>query len=192
MLVGPEGPVAILGYYNWVARLPHSNLLIWHQRRGGTGAPTGPVDLAIVDPHVLAPLAGDAVSLCARIDDDASLLLGGRGINKKKMDTTVVGEELRAVFPEPLLGLGELLVLCHSSAVDPAPGWQHHDLALLEAHPVDSSYRLFPQDWFNRGGFDYGYEWVTRVARDPVTRRVHGEGIRIRPFVLDETLRNLA
>jgi len=66
------------------------------------------------------------------------------------------------------------------------------DLALLVAHPRTSSYRLYSQDWFNSLDLDFGYQWVTRVARHPETGRVHGDGIRIHPFVLDDLLRGLA
>ena len=81
-------------------------------------------------------------------------------------------------------------MLCRSSAAG-AEGPDHSNLTLIVARPADGSYTLYPQDWFNAGGFDYGYEWVTRVARDPRTGKVHGDGIRIGPFVLDATLRHL-
>jgi hypothetical protein len=55
-----------------------------------------------------------------------------------------------------------------------------------------SRYSLYPQDWFNSSNLDFGYQWVTRVVRNAETGRVHGEGFRIEPFVLDETLRQLA
>ena len=41
------------------------------------------------------------------------------------------------------------------------------------------------------GRVDLGYQWVTRVAGEQVTGCIHGDGIRISPFTLDETLRNL-
>ncbi len=50
---------------------------------------------------------------------------------------------------------------------------------------------VFPQDWWNRADLDFGYQWVTRVARDPKTGKIVGEGIRIQPFVLDSSCREL-
>jgi len=41
-------------------------------------------------------------------------------------------------------------------------------------------------------GPDLSWEWPTRVARDPRTGRIRGDGIRIAPFTLDESLRRLA
>jgi hypothetical protein len=82
------------------------------------------------------------------------------------------------------------VILCHSSGVEHSPVADSSNLALLVARPADGSYEHFPQDWFNHGGLDYTYQGVTRVARDPATGRIHGEGVRIDTFVLDDTLRN--
>jgi hypothetical protein len=56
-------------------------------------------------------------------------------------------------------------------------------------NPGSGTLRLYPQDWFNDGRVDLGYQWVTRVARDPETGRIHGDGIRIDPFSLDDSMR---
>lgn len=50
---------------------------------------------------------------------------------------------------------------------------------------------MIPQDWFNHGDYDFGYQWVTLVAREPGDRIV-GEEIRIGAFVLDETGRRVS
>ena len=73
--------------------------------------------------------------------------------------------------------------------MEPNPSWERADLALMVACPRECTVQLYGQDWFNGGGLDYGYQWVTRVARDPKTGKVRGEGIRISPFVLDTSLR---
>ena len=104
--------------------------------------------------------------------------------------TTVTGRLMRLKFPDQLRHIEELLILCHSSAVEASPTWEDNNLALLVARPSAGTYELFPQDWFNSANLDYSYQWVTRVARDPRTDRIHGDGIRISPFVLDDTLRN--
>ncbi|HOE26576.1 MAG: hypothetical protein IT574_01145 [Candidatus Aureabacteria bacterium] len=50
---------------------------------------------------------------------------------------------------------------------------------------------VIPQDWFNDGKYDFGYQWITRVARDPDTGRILGDGIRLGFFRLDETARHV-
>jgi hypothetical protein len=50
---------------------------------------------------------------------------------------------------------------------------------------------VIPQDWFNNGDYDFGYQWVTRIARDPTTGQILGEGIRLRAFRLTRSGRQV-
>jgi hypothetical protein len=45
---------------------------------------------------------------------------------------------------------------------------------------------VLPQNWFTANKFDIGYQWITRVSRDPATGRIIGGGIRIGSFELTE------
>ncbi|MGA9761345.1 MAG: hypothetical protein WBQ14_02870 [Gaiellaceae bacterium] len=189
LLVGASGPVAILDFANWVLSLDNLTLLVWCQH-SVTEGPTAPVQLHVIRPSELGVLDGDLAELCESMQETpVGLLLDGPETARAELPTTLVGEQLKASFPKQLKELDELLILCHSSGIDSAPRWERDNLALLVAHPKESLYRLFPQDWFNGAGLDYGYQWVTRVVRNPANRRVHGEGFRVAPFVLNETLR---
>jgi hypothetical protein len=57
--------------------------------------------------------------------------------------------------------------------------------------PAARSIEVFPQDWFNDGTPDYGYQWITCATRDPATYRLLVSGFRIDNFVLDETGRQI-
>jgi hypothetical protein len=71
---------------------------------------------------------------------------------------------------------------------DPA----YHGTALLEIMPNQGLVQLHPQDWFNQDNeMDFGYQWITRAARDTKTGRIVGEGIRIGRFELDDSDRKL-
>ena len=63
------------------------------------------------------------------------------------------------------------------------------DLLLLEPslvlRPRANEYDVIPQDWWNESDADFGYQWITRVGRDPKSGRLVGDGIRIEPFKLD-------
>ena len=179
LLVGAKGPVVALGYYNYVMMLDESSILIWYQNTTRIGPPA-PVRLLVIQPGQLTSL-GDTVG------DKVGVLIGGKASAEMSLKTVDATEELRAEFPEQLRSMDELLVLCRCSGISEGGG----NLALLVAYPRRSAYRLYPQDWFNSGGMDYGYQWVTRVGRNPRTGRVHGEGFRIPPFVLDDSLRQI-
>jgi hypothetical protein len=189
LLVSPEGPVAILNFYNYVLALADSSLLVWHQNHTDTGI-TPPIRLLVFRPATLSPLRADLDAQYERMSvDSLAILFDGEPSAEMRLPTVNTSDKLHAEFPEPLCAIDELLLLCQSSGITPQPTWEHNNLALVVAKPGQSSYQLYPQDWFNEGGFDYGYEWVTRVVRNPTTGCIHGEGIRIAPFVLDESLR---
>ena len=186
-VIGPNGPVAVLDYYNYVMTLGTSRLLIWYQEddRLGNGL-TGPIRLFVIDPALLALLDADLGSLFETMNaEKANLTLGSGPIVEFSLETTDLDEELIVQFPDELEPIEELPILCRSSGI------ASPDLALLVAKPNDGKYRLYPQDWFNLSDADFGYEWVTRVVRNPLTGHIHGEGFRINPFVLDDTLRSL-
>ena len=187
LLVGAKGPVAALASYNYVMMLDESSLLIWYQNTTTIG-PTAPVRLLVIQPDQLRPLGDNVDSLCEEMRDDrVRVMIGGNASAEMSLKTVDAADELRAEFPEQLRSIDELLILCMCSGIRE----EGANVALLIARPRQSTYWLYPQDWFNSGGFDYGYEWVTRVARNPRTGRVHGEGFRIAPFVLDDSLRRL-
>lgn len=53
--------------------------------------------------------------------------------------------------------------------------------------PSENMIEVLPMDWWNHGDYDYGYEWASKIARDPKTGNVVGEGVRILPFLLDKS-----
>ena len=190
VLSSAHGNLLILDFQNYVVPLDPDTLLVWHQRPVPTG-PTAPVCLRVFRIAELPPIEGDLEELGASMRRaNASFAASTDPLCECDIPTTVVSQRITQRFPEPLSRCQELLILCHSSGVDDSSVADRSNLALLVAHPSDGRYQLFPQDWFNHAGLDYSYQGVTRVARDPATGRIHGEGVRIDPFVLDDTLRN--
>jgi hypothetical protein len=178
------GPVLLVGMYHYISVIERSLLLIWSQHLSQG------VEMTVLDPSKLAHLK-DVSLLCAKMQrTKTGLLYEGRHVARVNLDTTVSARPVQCAFPPPINKIDELLILCQSSGAE-ARRTQHR-LALLVAHPSKSTYRLYAQDWFNMGDFDYDYQWVTRVTRDPANGKVHGEGFRIAPFVLDDTLQNLS
>ena len=168
-------------------------LLIWHQRYLNQEGPTEPVVLRLFRYREMRALLGPIEEICSAMKAAGVPYTSSEPpFCEVSIPTLVAREERTLVFPEELRGLQELLILCHSSAIDESVTWERNNIALLVARPAQSAYQLYPQDWFNGGGFDCGYEWITRVAHNSQTGKVHGEGIRISPFVLDGTLRKLA
>ena len=197
-LVGDVGGVvAILGYYNYVMKLNSSTLLIWNQNTEGESELEGtpPVHLVVIQPSLLPPFGDQLESVASRMQR------AGRGARLAFMEpppvsmylrTDVIEQNVSAEFPKELHAIDELLILCDSSAIAAREDGINANLALLVAKPKQSVYQLYPQDWFNSSDLDFGYQWITRVARDPQTGHVPGEGFRLKPFELDDSLRQLA
>lgn len=179
--------VMFVDYYNYVSALSRDSLLIWHQQPGQN--PSAPVVLRGYRYTDLLGLNAPVEELCALMRARGlPVLTNSRPTFECAWPTTIVDEFVEVQVPEQLEYRDEFLILCSSSAIQRGPG--HGHLALMVASPVEGRIKLYPQDWLNDGQVDLGYQWVTRVARDPRTHSVHGDGIRIGPFVLDETLRN--
>jgi len=191
ILSGRNGAVLLLDFHNYLISLDTDTLLVWHQEHVESG-PTNPVVLRIFRISEFRPLEGTAENLCSAMRSAKSSYKSScPPLYECRIPTHVSIEQQELTFPQPLRHIDELLILCHSSAVAESPDWRSNNLALLIARPSANNFQLLPQDWFNSASFDFMYQWVTRVARDPRTGRIHGEGVRINSFVLDETLRNI-
>jgi hypothetical protein len=66
----------------------------------------------------------------------------------------------------------------------PAAAKDHPACAIVALNAREGRLRVLPQRWFTAAQFDSGYQWITRVARDSVSGRLVGEGVRIKPFEL--------
>jgi len=196
LLIGSRGVVAVLNFQNYAMALNPSTLLVWYQERVAQPtlgpAVSGPTVLLIFEPDQLTPLGPDLDSVFRIMDaDKLSILIGGEPSARCELESGNVSDEITVIFPTQLQQIEELLILCHSTGIPSGNGWDRADLALMVVRPRESRYRLYSQDWFNEAGLDYGYQWVTRVVRNATTGHVHGEGIRISSFVLDDSLRKL-
>jgi hypothetical protein len=110
-----------------------------------------------------------------------------RGVELGSVDIPAhLGEGRHDVqLPEFLMSLDELLLLFQGTELT------EMNRCIMEIHPKDGWLRIYPQDWFNQSDCDFGYQWPTRVTRDPASGRIFGDGIRIGRFVLDETNRQV-
>lgn len=89
-------------------------------------------------------------------------------------------------FPAPFSTVGETVLVTH--LVRPgAPANETRSTALVVLQPEARRLEVIPQTWFNEGDYQHGYQWITRAARDPLSERIVGEGMRLGYFLLNET-----
>ena len=96
--------------------------------------------------------------------------------------------ENRVDFLSPFSNLPELFILedsTYGQSYMPKDSQTSPHLALFDIKPLDKTIRVVMQDWFNKGAYDFGYQWPTRIARDPESGKLFGEGIRLGAFILN-------
>lgn len=84
--------------------------------------------------------------------------------------------------PPEFRDINELLLISSY----PAASKDDAACAILALHPRAGEVTVLPQTWFTANKYDIGYQWITRVTRDPATVRIIGGGIRIGNFELTE------
>ncbi|HEY6938551.1 MAG TPA: hypothetical protein VI424_15435 [Terriglobales bacterium] len=84
--------------------------------------------------------------------------------------------------PEPFRALDELLLL----NAYPAKNDEDPTCAVYALYARAGLVEVLPQNWFTRTRYDIGYQWITRVTRDPATGHILGDGFRIGSFELSE------
>lgn len=179
--------LAIIPMYNWVSAIDPHTLLIWSQA-GGTKGNTAPVHVAAVDCRRLVPL-DDPRRGCMDTPPSGTPVITSGIIAEVDIPTVEIGCH-QIDFPSPISSCGEILILAHSSGVDHSDG-AIENICLVIVRPEHGTVELIPQDWFNKGPLDFGYQWITRVARDLKTGHIVGDGIRIGTFMLDKSCRNV-
>ena len=182
VLVNADGRRVLLAdYYCWIRWFGTTHLLLWHQQRHASSTEKPLLRMHVFAVSELSPLPDDA---CRRLDACSDLVLSQGGhVAAASFDAQLDPGRHSIQLPFPYSELDELLVL-----VDPGRPYSLLHLWILQ--PSQGVVDVIPQEWFNREEFDIGYEWVTRMARDP-QRRLVGEGIRLGVFMLDQDGRRI-
>jgi hypothetical protein len=189
VLQDPDGKARlILGIYAFIIGLAPRRLLIWHQPWKGTHDGTaivGHVDFRVINT--------DHLDVITDVDQAAAILkkrhlpmieLTPSTESRQPVLSIPIGSGGGAAsvgMPDELNGMAELLFFVHVEGTQ-----------LWALNPKLRMLEVMPQDWFNNGDFDFGYQWPTRAARDELTRAIVGDGIRIGTFVLDRSGRNIS
>ena len=183
----------ILDYYCYVRPLNAQTLLVWHakQTRPGSYLCTETTEFSILNLNRLKPISDVPKAIKSLKADKCYVHFDDTEATNFSLQTGLMTREVGMTFPTELNQIDELLVLGTTAAMQQSGDSQVGHLRLFVLCPKESRVEVYPQDWFNEGNLDYGYQWVTRVARDSISGKIFGEGIRISQFVLDSSLRQV-
>jgi len=187
VLVDAEGRSRlIVGMYGFGLGLRDSRLLLW---RLSPGSPHGSTASRQVDFYVLGINELDLITDVAQAE--AVLRQHALPFYASKPDppfqpvlsvpVSLGGGRVRLGTPFELCENAELIFFVNANEVQ-----------LWSLRPQDGVVDMIPQDWFNTGDFDKGYQWPTRAARDDKSQVIVGDGIRIGTFALDRSGRDIA
>jgi len=170
-----------LGTYVYPMRLLEDRLLVWrHVGKSRSGSPRV-MRLTLVDTTSLSTLGW----FPERDKDDPVSLEGGA------LASTDLPSEWKAGVhpfesPSEFSKIPEVWLLVDDTA---SPGGPFESVYRFQ--PREGRVEVFPLTWWNDGSFDFGYQWITKVVRDPSTELIVGEGIRLAPFQMDASCRFL-
>jgi len=179
-LQSPQGETVLFVDFNcYVQPLPDGRLLVWYE----IGRQ---IAFTILDLVALVPFK-DHLKIAAEMRNLKKRIWFQEGLPQTYNVPTVLREGTHPLSPPAeFADLPELLVLADFGPVDTASN--HSDRMYRAIFAFDFKSRrvtVLPQKWFNEGKYDFGYQWIARVQREPKTGQIIGEGIRLGNFLLD-------
>ena len=180
----------ILDFQCYVQALDDGSALIWVSigRDPEYPARTPAIRFILVFLDTLAVIPTPEEATAQMRERKAPACLKAEESHTFECPTTHTEGDFTVTVPDAFQGLGEVLALADFGPAEAASnGFDKMFRAIFAMNFSEGSVSVIPQEWFNSGAFDFGYQWVTRVQRDEKTGLIVGEGIRISPFTLDDT-----
>jgi hypothetical protein len=154
--------------------LEGASFLVWALEKSGAATD---VRFQVIDADRLAPLEPALVP-----PSFVQITAPGK---ETKVTASLAEGQHGVVLPPGLESLPELLMWVQSD--EPTDVL----LKLWSVNPTARKVSVFRQTWFDSSKYDLGYQWPTRVSRDPSSGRVIGEGIRMGVFSLSESCNDI-
>jgi hypothetical protein len=185
---GSDKLLGLVNTYNYI--LPsrdNTKFIIWNRSTNDAINPSITIQLHYVDK--LMPLGLNRRDILDFSKSKDFYLFSDKPIATMTYFIDPSIKEDNFIFPEEFKIFNSFLAVCNTKGLY-GNLQEFGDTIILEFDPILGTVKYFPQDWFNKSNADFGYEWITRAVRDE-NGIIHGGGIRISDFVLDDTGREL-
>ena len=103
-------------------------------------------------------------------------------IDELEISTRLPAGTHNVEVPPPFREIDELMLISSY----PAKTKSDAAAAIFILYPQAGLVEVLPQKWFSAEKYDVGPQWISRLARDPVTHRIVGEAVRIGTFELND------
>ncbi|HEY5370411.1 MAG TPA: hypothetical protein VIJ75_15620 [Hanamia sp.] len=183
---------AIFNIYNYI--LPSSDntsFLIWDRDLEKNILGLQSLNIFYYSTDDLQPFVDRDNTILMLKQNKKSFKLAVKPTNKIKVDFDPTKDAMKFDFPEDFKKFGEFIFITELPNLydNPNPDKYWHNTSMIDFKTKEGWIFNYPQDWFNKSNCDFGYQWITRAVRNPETKLIHGQGIRISDFILDETNR---
>jgi hypothetical protein len=162
-------PVLVARIYTRVLRPNESHVLLWGPRRRDGDM--------LIETFAINDLG--AIADAATVEREPLWTAGAAATNHITIPQRLPAGRASDRYVADVGSAFEVLLL--------AEGPAHREAAtsIYVWQPATGAIDVIPLTWFREDTNDLGYEWITRVMRDPSTGHIFGDGIRVAPFELD-------
>lgn len=183
---------AIFDFQCYVLKISTTKFLVWYEQTDKKIASEDlSIKISLIDIRYMETI---------EFPDDMVTLLNQNnkiGIHGKYDAELIINTNLnfgihKLEVPDELKLCKEILILANSTTQGQESNYRDKmSLSLFIVNFENKTVEIIPQDWFNKGAFDFMYQWPTRIKREPQSNRLYGDGIRIGAFVLSDDKRKI-
>jgi hypothetical protein len=158
--------VLTVDFYCYVQQLPGDRLLVWREwgRQKEDLSANPKIVFDLLDIRKLTSL-GDAELVGKEMRAKKERIRFGGGNSHHYELASSLDEGVHSITPPAEYSrLHEVLVLGDYGPSEISSNyWDRMSRAIFAFDFQARKVEVLPQDWFNTGGYDYGYQWITRV-----------------------------
>jgi hypothetical protein len=182
---------AVVDMYCYIlAYTDHRSFIIWSRSLGQDFNPL-PIFMHYYDTDNLKPFAHRDTAILKLKEQRQPFAFSVNPTSKIEVQFNPKEGAMKFDFPAEFKKFKEFIFVTEMPNLyfNPNPANYWHNTTMLDFKADKGWIFNYPQDWFNKSNSDFGYQWITRAIRNPVTNLIYGQGIRIDDFILDDTNR---
>lgn len=180
-----------LGFHCYVKASSLERMVEWHQLWEGNT--TKELEVTLIDTRGLEKVSDDFLDKRAPVNPrSGKRSANGLVVERSPVATARIPSSLSVGahqfdFPPAMESEVEILALVSSTNADLSAKIPKNRTPKVfyvvtpEAHKIE----VAPLDWWYMADHDFGYEWISKLIRDPTNGNIVGAGVRTSPFVLD-------
>jgi hypothetical protein len=169
---------AAVSIYTYVWRISPTQFLVWRVDAPTTDSTRGMACIELYDIDKLSPLT-NLIDPLAMEAEAKYFVATAKPRASLQVPRNLPMGDTQLSFPSEFHTCDQFFVLVSD------PGWNTAHVHLWIVDPRTEFVKVVSQTWFAEGPYDFGYQWITRIAREPASGNIVGDGIRIKGFVLN-------